>query len=207
MAWPIFRPPPAYRIDMAPGQWSRPASLLIFGVRPNSPNAITSTSSCRPRSYRSVTRAATAWSNFGSSLVLSSLEVVGVRVPAAAGLDGHEGDARLDQPARQQAALAQVVAAVALAQPIRLLAARRTPAAPWCSSPSPGRRGRRCPARRCRRAVSMSRRMRVEVLQQLLAAARAATRSTRPGSFRLRTWKLSELGSLSGAKGLYEAPR
>ena len=42
MAWPIFRPPPARTTDMAPGQWSRPASLLIRGVRPNSPQTSTS---------------------------------------------------------------------------------------------------------------------------------------------------------------------
>ncbi len=74
----------------------------------------------KPRSWMSLTRAARAWSYRGSRLDLQLLEVVGVRVPAAARLDGHESHTRLDQPASQQATLAQVVAAIALAQRQRL---------------------------------------------------------------------------------------
>src|SRR5438067_105275 len=37
MTWPRGIPAPAANIDMAWGQWSRPASLFTFGVRPNSP--------------------------------------------------------------------------------------------------------------------------------------------------------------------------
>ena len=51
----------------------------------------------------------------GQLLFLEDLEVVGVRVPAA-GVDGDEGHARLDQPARQQHALAEVGAAVQVAE-------------------------------------------------------------------------------------------
>src|SRR5262249_43025699 len=68
---PILSPPPAQTIDMAPGQWSRPAVGLIRGVRPNSPNVITSTFWSSPRLARSVTNAATAWSYLGSRLFLS----------------------------------------------------------------------------------------------------------------------------------------
>ena len=50
-------PPPAMMAQLTLGQWSRPAPSLIFGVRPNSPQAITVTSSNMPRSSRSSTRA------------------------------------------------------------------------------------------------------------------------------------------------------
>src|SRR5262249_45399533 len=48
-AWPVFMPPPARRAQLTCGQWSRPAPLLMRGVRPNSPQAITVTSSSIPR--------------------------------------------------------------------------------------------------------------------------------------------------------------
>ncbi len=54
---------------------------------------------------------------FGQQFVFELGEVVAVRVPAAAGLNLHERDAGLDEPPGQQAALAQVVAAVVVAQP------------------------------------------------------------------------------------------
>src|ERR1700746_2464771 len=106
---------------MAPGQWSRPASLLIFGVRPNSPSAITNTSSCKPRSQRSVTRADTAVSNCGSSLTFCSRKLSLGRPPAPPGLDAHEGPPPLHEPASQQAGLSHFVAPVALPQLVRLL--------------------------------------------------------------------------------------
>ena len=143
---------------------------LIRGVRPNSPIAITSTSSCRPRSCRSFTRAVSAWSYFGSRLFLSCVEVVAVRVPAAAGLHGHERHARLDQPPGEQAALAQVVAAVPLAQLAGLPCDVERLRGPCRWSPSPGRRGRTCRARRCRPCVSMSRRIWSSSAEQLAAA-------------------------------------
>ena len=89
----------------------------------------------RGRTGRS-TSAASAWSYFGSRLFFELLEVVAVRVPAAACLNGHVGDARLDQPPGQQAALAQVVAAIAVAQPGRLALDVEGPLRPWCRSPS-----------------------------------------------------------------------
>ena len=42
-------PPPANNTDMALDQWSRPPRVLIFGVRPNSPRAITMVDSSKPR--------------------------------------------------------------------------------------------------------------------------------------------------------------
>src|SRR5262249_32668940 len=56
---PCLSPPPARHSDSTTGQWSRPSVLPcvpIFGVRPNSPIAITSTSSSVPRWRRSSTR-------------------------------------------------------------------------------------------------------------------------------------------------------
>ena len=58
--------------------------------------------------------------------VLQALEVVLMRVPAAVG-HGDEPHARLDQPARQQAALAELVLAVCVAQLRRLPGSGRTP--------------------------------------------------------------------------------
>src|SRR5215469_15036769 len=52
---------------------------------------------------------------------LQLAEVVAVRVPAAPGLDGNEGYPRLDETPGEQAALAQVVAAVFLAQLVAFL--------------------------------------------------------------------------------------
>ena len=63
----------------------------------------------------SSTSVAKPWSNSGSLLV-EALENLGVVVPAAV-VDRHEAHAVLDQPPGQQAALAERVAAIALAQP------------------------------------------------------------------------------------------
>ena len=49
MIWPPGVPPPAKKTDIAFDQWSRPVSLLICGVRPNSPRAMTIVESSRPR--------------------------------------------------------------------------------------------------------------------------------------------------------------
>ena len=77
MTWPIFMPPPARTTDMAPGQWSRPASLLIRGVRPNSPQTRTSVSSHQAAvvhvSRSGPTR---AWSYSGSFFVLSDSKLL-----------------------------------------------------------------------------------------------------------------------------------
>jgi hypothetical protein len=40
IAWPVRMPPPAMKAQLTGAQWSRPAPLLIRGVRPNSPQAI-----------------------------------------------------------------------------------------------------------------------------------------------------------------------
>ena len=67
---PCRSPPPASSIDITYGQWLRPSVLPCVpscGVRPNSPIAITSTSSSRPRCSRSPTSVVIRWSNSGSS--------------------------------------------------------------------------------------------------------------------------------------------
>ncbi len=56
---------PATSIDMTLVQWSRPASLLMTGARPNSPSIRTRVLSRRPRSSRSFTRANIARSTVG----------------------------------------------------------------------------------------------------------------------------------------------
>ena len=53
MACPVRIPPPAKSAVLTCGQWSRPASLLIFGVRPNSPHTTIETSPSIPRLSRS----------------------------------------------------------------------------------------------------------------------------------------------------------
>src|SRR5437899_3070113 len=51
--WPIFNPPPASaRVHKGP-QWSRPASPLMRGVRPNSPVMTSRIFSLKPRSAKS----------------------------------------------------------------------------------------------------------------------------------------------------------
>ena len=60
-----FNPPPANMAWPAGAQWSRPPSLLIFGVRPNSPQITTAMSWSSPRSYRSVRKAWMILSNTG----------------------------------------------------------------------------------------------------------------------------------------------
>ena len=53
ITWPICMPPqPISTLKVCP-QWSRPASLFIRGVRPNSPIATTSVFSYSPRAIRS----------------------------------------------------------------------------------------------------------------------------------------------------------
>jgi hypothetical protein len=64
MTCPVRIPPPARIAQLTCGQWSRPDPLLIVGVRPNSPHAITVTSSSIPRTSRSSTRAVRHWSSF-----------------------------------------------------------------------------------------------------------------------------------------------
>ena len=107
-------PAPANSSDAAGPQWSRPASLLIFGVRPNSPIATTSVLASRPRWSRSSISAEKPWSNSGS-LRFEAVPDLRVMVPAAV-VDRDEPHAALDQPAGQQAALPERVAAIAVAQ-------------------------------------------------------------------------------------------
>ena len=105
---------------MAFDQWSRPPSLLILGVRPNSPRAMTSVVSSRPRWSRSWISDGDGPLEDGQPLV-ARLEDADVMVPAAF-VERDERHAGLDQPAGQQAALADGRAAVRLADGVRLAA-------------------------------------------------------------------------------------
>ena len=76
----------------------------MCGVRPNSPMAMTSVESSRPRAARSSIRAAIRWSAGGIKNVLEPVENVLVGVPVSelavvlTVVDGDEPDSRLDQP-------------------------------------------------------------------------------------------------------------
>ena len=119
--------------DAAAGQGDREdrapvvAAAVPFerGVRPNSAMQTTSVSSSSPRWRRSSSRAEKARSVGGTQHVLEPLGFVDVAVPAgvvrglvgaAIPVDLHQRDARLDQPAGQQDALAERAAAVAVAR-------------------------------------------------------------------------------------------
>ena len=124
--WPPLTPPPPMQAEhgVAPVVAARacpccaaapplPPSFMR-GVRLNSPHSTTSVVSSRPRSSRSSNSAATAAIDLRQVALHAGLQVP-VMVPAAE-VDGDERRAGLDQPARQQRALAPVVAAVAVAQ-------------------------------------------------------------------------------------------
>ena len=112
-------PAPANSSDAAGPQWSRPASLLIFGVRPNSPIAQHQRVGQQAAAVHVLDQGREALVELGQLLV-QALEDLGVMVPAAV-VDGDEAHAALDQPPGQQAALAEGVAAVAVAQLVALL--------------------------------------------------------------------------------------
>src|SRR5437870_12943127 len=100
MTCPVFMPPQASKAQETFGQWSRPASLLMTGVRPNSPQTITETSLSSPRWCRSSTRAVTPWSSNGQTGA-GVLEIAAVIIPEPEGA-GHYARAGLDQPPRHQ---------------------------------------------------------------------------------------------------------
>ena len=110
---------------MQPGQWSRPPWPLIRGVRPNSPQ----TSDQHPLGQAALVQVLDQARQRGverRELAAAAREELAVVVPAPFG-DGHERDPRLDQPAGEQAGLADPGPAVAVAEP-RVLARRgRTP--------------------------------------------------------------------------------
>ena len=120
--WPPLMPPPASTVVQAAGKWSRPALLLILGVRPNSPIQTISVESSRPAAPEVVHQGRPAGVEHAAEL-LDRLEVLLVRVPAErlVAVDARERhlDERhpaLDQPAGEQAALAERVAAVGVAE-------------------------------------------------------------------------------------------
>ena len=114
MTWPPLTPPPARATLKTLGKWSRPALGLILGVRPNSPIQTTSVWSSMPRCFRSVIRVAKPGSTWLGELA-DFFVVLLVGVPAV-GADLDERDAGLDQPAGQQAALAERGPAVGVAE-------------------------------------------------------------------------------------------
>ena len=81
MTVPPWTPPPANKTVMTGPQWSRPASLLILGVRPNSPVITTSVESSRPDSFRSSSSAETARSAGGRRFFFRVREIADVRIP------------------------------------------------------------------------------------------------------------------------------
>src|SRR6516164_9053578 len=80
-------PPPASTTLNTLGQWSRPASLLILGVRPNSLETMTIVRFNRPVRSRSRINAANAWSSGGvSSVFVANLGGLGGDVKGLARL-------------------------------------------------------------------------------------------------------------------------
>ena len=123
ITWPIrIDPQPIRTLKVLP-QWSRPASLFIRGVRPNSPIATTSVESYSPRCDQVVDQGRDGPVQRRDQLpgpVLGlELRRRAVVVPGHA-VDRHERRARLDQPSGQEGALAEGVPAVAVAEHVRL---------------------------------------------------------------------------------------
>ena len=96
-------------------QWSRPLAALICGVRPKSVSQTTSVDVEQAALFQVDQELRQALIDARHQAVFQALEVVLVRVPAAVG-DGDEPHAGFDQPAGQQAALAELVLAVGLAE-------------------------------------------------------------------------------------------
>ena len=115
-------PPPASTHDQAFGKWSRPRGVVDRGVRPNSPIHRIVVLSSRPRSSSSVMSVAQPASS-SRRQTFHAAEVVGVRVPAesVAERDFDERHAALDEPAGEQAALAEQARSVAAADFVRFV--------------------------------------------------------------------------------------
>ena len=100
ITWPTLHAAAGQQGRADRGQWSRPPSLLIRGVRPNSPQTTIDTSSSMPRSSRSVTRACRRVIDDRQQLP-HPREVLRVRVEVAE-RHADAAHAGLDQPAGQQ---------------------------------------------------------------------------------------------------------
>ena len=126
MTCPWRNPPPASSAHETRGQWSRPASLLIVGVRPNSPHTTTETSFSSPRSSQIGEQRREALIQ-QRQILPQRREVSAVMVPAA---EGHRdaARARFHEPARGEKMLHElrpaVVAILRIALPIALHDAR-----------------------------------------------------------------------------------
>ena len=119
MTWPPLTPPPARATLKTLGKWSRPALGLILGVRPNSPIQTTSVLSSMPVVLQVVDQRGEGRVDLPGELA-DAVVVLLVGVPAV-GADLDERDAGLDEPAGQQAALAERRAAVGVADRLGLL--------------------------------------------------------------------------------------
>ena len=133
MTWPPLTPPPARATLKTLGKWSRPAlrvDLRASGRTRPSRRPGSSRASRAPSGRRSGRRTpgSTCSARFADPLV-----VLLVGVPAV-GPDLDERDARLDQPAGQQAALAERVAAVGVAE---WPGSRRPGRTPSCAARGP----------------------------------------------------------------------
>ena len=119
MTWPPLTPPPARATLKTLGKWSRPALGLILGVRPNSPIQTTSVLLEHAPLLQVGDQGGEPRVDLVGQLA-DLLVVLLVGVPAV-GADLDEGDAGLDQPAGQQAALAERGPAVGVAERLGLL--------------------------------------------------------------------------------------
>ena len=116
-------PPPDNSAKLTGAQWSRPASLLIFGVRPNSPHTTTRHVAIQSALVDILDQRRDALIK-QRQMLLQPAEIIAVRIPETVG-HGHAAGSRFDQPPGHQqlivphrAAVAQVLgrtAAVAIA--------------------------------------------------------------------------------------------
>ena len=123
-----------------------------------------------------------------------------MEIPAAEG-ERDEPDARLDEPSRQEGALAPLVAAVAIAEPGVFLAQVERPARRLAQHDRKRLAVELVEALHQAGSVDVAPRA-VEGPQQARGGPALATRSTPAGSARLGTWYESELGSPSAENGL-----
>ena len=89
---PVFMPPPASKAQLTLGQWSRPAPLLILGVRPNSPQAMT-VRIFEHAAGREVFDQGTKALIELAAVIAHQVEIVTVAVPATVA-ERHAADAR-----------------------------------------------------------------------------------------------------------------
>ena len=124
-------PPPASATEKTWPQWSRPPPPLIFGVRPNSPHqhdqrlveqaALPQVFQQRRIGQVHRRHQARSSSRVGVLACVSQAGLSAGVARHARPVDLHQRHARLDQPPRQQHALAELIAAIAIAHRRRFL--------------------------------------------------------------------------------------